>query len=329
MAQKILTFVFWLIGCVVLLVGMFAYFAYTRTPLPTKPYTFTIKSGSSVVSAAHQLQEAHLIEHETLFILLVRVMGQSSRIKSGKYELEYAVSPRELVTILTRGGSTQRQVTIIEGWTFRQFRAAINAHSDLKHDSRALTDVQILQRIGSEYDYPEGLFFPDTYSFEVGSSDLAVLKRAYQTMQKRLQTAWENRDPNLPLQTPYQALILASIVEKETGAARDRDMIAGVFTNRLRQGMRLQTDPSVIYGLGPNFDGNLRKVDLLTDTLYNTYTRAGLTPTPISLPGAASLHAALHPAPTTAVYFVARGDGSSEFSSNLAEHNRAVNRFQK
>jgi UPF0755 protein len=156
-----------------------------------------------------------------------------------------------------------------------------------------------------------------------------VLKRAYQTMQKRLQTAWDNRDANLPLQTPYQALILASIVEKETGAARDRDMIAGVFTNRLRHGMRLQTDPTVIYGLGPNFDGNLRKVDLLTDTIYNTYTRGGLTPTPISLPGAAALHAALHPAPTTAVYFVARGDGSSEFSSNLSEHNRAVNRFQK
>ena len=329
MAQKIVTFVFWLIACVVLLAGMFAYYAYTRSQLPTKPYTFTIKSGSSVASAANQLHEAKLIEHEMLFVLLVRIMGQSARIKSGRYELEYAVSPRELVTLLTRGGSTQRQVTIIEGWTFRQFRAALNANPDLKHDSRALTDVQILQRIGAVYDYPEGLFFPDTYSFETGSSDFAVLKRAYQTMQKRLQTAWENREPNLPLQTPYQALILASIVEKETGAARDRDMIAGVFTNRLRQGMRLQTDPSVIYGLGANFDGNLRKVDLLTDTIYNTYTRAGLTPTPISLPGTASLQAALHPAPTTAVYFVARGDGSSEFSSNLAEHNRAVNRFQK
>ncbi|MDD4964755.1 MAG: endolytic transglycosylase MltG [Gallionella sp.] len=329
MLQKIVMRFLALLGIVVVLAGLFIYYAYSRPALPSTPYTFTIKSGSSVASAARQLQDAHVIQHESLFVLLVRIMGQSARIKSGRYTLEHAISPRELVTMLAQGASTQRQVTVIEGWTFRQFRAVLNASPDLKHDSLALTDVELLQRIGAVYDYPEGLFFPDTYAFEAGSSDLAVLKRAYQTMQKRLQTAWENRDPDLPLQTPYQALILASIVEKETGAARDRDMIAGVFTNRLRHGMRLQTDPSVIYGLGANFDGNLRKVDLLTDTIYNTYTRAGLTPTPISLPGAAALHAALHPAPTTAVYFVARGDGSSEFSSNLTEHNRAVNRFQK
>ncbi len=329
MLQKLVMRILALLGIVMVLLGLFVYYAYSRPTLPSTPYTFTIKSGSSVASAARQLQEAHVIQHERLFVILVRIMGQSARIKSGRYTLEHAISPRELVTLLARGASTQRQITAIEGWTFRQFRAVLNASPDLKHDSLALTDAELLLRIGAEYDYPEGLFFPDTYAFEAGSSDLVVLKRAYQTMQKRLQTAWDNRDPDLPLQTPYQALILASIVEKETGAARDRDMIAGVFTNRLRHGMRLQTDPSVIYGLGPNFDGNLRKVDLLTDTIYNTYTRAGLTPTPISLPGAAALQAALHPAPTTAVYFVARGDGGSEFSSNLAEHNRAVNRFQK
>jgi UPF0755 protein len=329
MLQRFLLGVSIALSVLILCAGSFAYYAYSPQTLPATPYSFTIQSGSSVTSAAQQMQDAQVIKSKTLFVFLVRIMGSSSRIKSGQYTLEKPLSPRQLVALIVTGESTSRQITIIEGWTFKQFRAALDAHPDLKHDTIALSDAQILEKIDPSQAHPEGLFFPDTYAFEAGSSDVLVLKRAYQTMQKRLATAWQQRAPDLPLQTPYQALILASIVEKETGSARDREMIAGVFINRLNKGMRLQTDPSVIYGLGEHFDGNLRKVDLQTDTAYNTYTRNGLTPTPISLPGAASLHAALHPAQTTAVYFVAKGDGSSHFSSNLTEHNRAVNRFQK
>lgn len=325
-------FVTWLGGLLllgVLLLGSFAYYAYAPLKLPSTPYTFSIQSRSSLDSAAQQMQDAGVIGSKPLFMLLTRVMGHAGHIKSGQYTLDKPVSPRQLVVILVQGSTTLRQITIIEGWTFRQFRAALNAHPDLRHDTAALSDAQILHKFEPTAESAEGWFFPDTYQFEAGNSDWQVLKKAWQTMQKRLQVAWQERDPDLPLQSPYEALILASLVEKETGVARDRDMIAGVFVNRLRQGMRLQTDPSVIYGLGERFDGNLRKVDLQTDTPYNTYTRNGLTPTPIALPGAASLHAALHPAKTNAVYFVARGDGSSHFSSNLTEHNRAVNRYQK
>jgi UPF0755 protein len=254
---------------------------------------------------------------------------KSAQIKAGKYTLTHAVTPGQLLDMLTKGEATLAAVSVIEGWTFKQFRAAVNANPDLAHDTLELSDTEILQRIGASETQAEGLFFPDTYYFSVGSSDLPLFKRAYQTMQQRLQTAWLARAPGLPLQTPYQALTLASIVEKETGAASDRDKIAAVFVNRLRKGMMLQTDPSVIYGMGEHFDGNLHKRDLVADTPYNTYTRAGLTPTPISLPGLAALQATLHPAPIDALYFVARGDGSSEFSNNLAAHNRAVNQYQK
>jgi UPF0755 protein len=205
----------------------------------------------------------------------------------------------------------------------------LNAEPTLRHDTLALSDAEILKRIGATEREAEGLFFPDTYNFSSGSSDLAVLKRAYQLMQRKLQESWKGRAANLPFETPYQALILASIVEKETGKASERGMIAAVFVNRLRKKMLLQTDPTVIYGLGDKFDGNLRKHDLLTDTPYNTYTREGLTPTPIALPGLAALQAALHPAQSNALYFVARGDGSSYFSSTLTEHINAVNRYQK
>ncbi len=316
-------------GVLLFALASFVYYAYSPLTLPATPYTFSIQSGSSVASAAWQMQEAKVIQNRTLFVLLVRIMGKSARIKSGQYTLQKPLSPRQLVALIVAGESNSRQITIIEGWTFKQFRTALNAHADLKHDSLTLSDAQILDQIDPSQAHPEGLFFPDTYTFEAGSSDFVVLKRAYQTMQKRLDTAWQQRDVDLPLTTPYQALTLASIIEKETGTASDREMIAGVFINRLRKGMRLQTDPSVIYGLGEQYHGNIRKIDLQTDTPYNTYTRNGLTPTPISLPGAASLHAALHPATTTAVYFVAKGDGSSHFSNNLTEHNRAVHRFQK
>jgi UPF0755 protein len=234
-----------------------------------------------------------------------------------------------LLSIFSKGAVIQRKLSVIEGWTFKQFRDELNTNPDLKHVTSNLSDAEILQRIGATETHPEGLFFPDTYHFAAGTRDLVILKRAYQTMQQRLQAAWATRDTSSPLQTPYQALILASIVEKETGAPSDRTMIAAVFVNRLRKGMLLQTDPTVIYGMGDKFDGNLRKRDLRADSPYNTYTRRGLTPTPIALPGLAALQATLHPAQTNALYFVSRGDGSSQFSSTLTAHNRAVNRYQK
>ncbi len=305
------------------------YYAYRPLPLPATPFEFSLKQGSSLKSAARDMRQAGLLEHDWAFVWLARLLDKSAQLKAGNYEFEHPVSPLELLEIITKGDVSQSQIRIIEGWTFKELRAALDADQEIKHDTGGLSDMEILQRIGATENHPEGLFFPDTYYFASSSSDLAVFKRAYQIMRQHLQEAWAARAADLPLQNPYQALILASIVEKETGTASDRAMIAGVFVNRLRKGMLLQTDPTVIYGLGDKFDGNLRKRDLLADTAYNTYTRIGLTPTPISLPGAAALQAALHPAQTDALYFVARGDGSSQFSSSLAAHNRAVNQYQK
>lgn len=306
-----------------------AFYANRSLPLPTTPFEFELKSGSSLKSAARDLRQAGLLEMDWPFVWLVRGLGKSTQIKAGYYSLEHPVSLLELLEIFSKGEVTQRQLSIIEGWTFKQFRAALNANPDLMHVTSNWSDAEILQHIGATESHPEGLFFPDTYRFAAGSRDLAIYKRAYQIMQQQLQEAWSARLPDLPLQTPYQALILASIVEKETGTPGDRAMIAGVFVNRLRKSMLLQTDPTVIYGLGEKFDGNLHRRDLTTDTSYNTYTRAGLTPTPIALPGLAALQAALHPAQTDALYFVSRGDGSSQFSNNLAAHNHAVNQYQK
>lgn len=309
--------------------GALGYYALRSLQLPITPFEFELKQGSSLKGVARDLRQAGLLQQDWAFVWLVRLLGKSGEVQAGSYALTQPVSPLELARIITQGEVSLSQVSIIEGWTFREMRAALNANPDITHDTLNLGDAEILQRIGAPESHPEGLFFPDTYNFAAGSSDLTILRRAYQAMQQRLQVAWDAREPGLPLETPYQALILASIVEKETGTASDRAMIAGVFVNRLRKGMLLQTDPTVIYGLGEQFDGNLRKRDLLTDNPYNTYTRPGLTPTPIALPGVAALQAALHPAQTDALYFVARGDGSSHFSSSLAEHNRAVNQYQK
>ncbi|MBI5438467.1 MAG: endolytic transglycosylase MltG [Nitrosomonadales bacterium] len=318
-----------LIVLVLLATTALGYYVHHPLPLPVTPFEFDLKQGGSLKSVARDMRQAGLFGQDWPFVWLARLSGKSAQLKAGNYSLDHAISPQELLEIITKGEVTQRQISIIEGWTFKQLRAALNANPDVAHDTLNLTDAEILQRIGATETHPEGLFFPDTYYFAAGSSDLRIFKRAYQIMQQRLQEAWLARAPDLPLQTPYQALVLASIVEKETGTPGDRAMIAGVFVNRLRKDMLLQTDPTVIYGLGEKFDGNLRKRDLLADTAYNTYTRGGLTPTPIALPGMAALQATLHPAKTDALYFVARGDGSSEFSSNLNAHNRAVNQYQK
>ncbi|MBK9160281.1 MAG: endolytic transglycosylase MltG [Nitrosomonadales bacterium] len=314
---------------ILLAVSATGYYAYRPLILPATPFEFELKQGSSLKGMAREMRQAGLLEQDWAFVWLVRLLGKSGQLKAGSYELSHPVSPLELMKIISDGQVRQRRISIIEGWTFKQLRAALDASPDIRHETSNLDDSEILKRIGATEPHPEGLFFPDTYHFAAGSSDLAIFQRAYQAMQQHLRTVWEMREANLPLENPYQALILASIVEKETGAAADRAMIAGVFVNRLRKGMLLQTDPTVIYGIGDKFDGNLRKRDLLADTAYNTYTRAGLTPTPIALPGLDSLRAALHPAQTNALYFVARGDGSSHFSSSLSEHNRAVNQYQK
>jgi peptidoglycan lytic transglycosylase G len=262
------------------------------------------------------------------FELLGRVLGKTGAIKAGTYQLPARMTPYALIEKLARGDLAQSEITFIEGWTFPQMRAALNAHPGIRHDTAGLTDAEVLSRVKAAESYPEGLFFPDTYHFNTGASDLQVLSRAYQVMHSRLTAAWELRDPGLPYDGPYAALIMASLVEKETGRSEDRRMIAAVFINRLKRGMRLQTDPAVIYGLGAAFDGNLRKRDLEADGPYNTYTHTGLPPTPIAMPGKASLDAAMNPAPISALYFVSRGDGTSHFSQTLEEHNRAVQRYQ-
>ncbi len=263
------------------------------------------------------------------FELLARVLGRAQEIKAGSYELTRPVTPLDLLGKLTRGDVTQAEVRLIEGWTFRQFRLALDQSPYLRHETQGLDRAQLMAQIGASEIEPEGLFFPDTYLFAKGSADVAVLRRSYRAMQRHLAQEWAARDANLPYRTPYDALIMASIIEKETGRPADRELIGGVLVNRLRIGMRLQADPTVIYGLGASFDGNLTKAHLQQDGPYNTYTRAGLPPTPIDMPSLASLRAALRPGKTDALYYVSRGDGSSEFSRTLNDHNRAVTKYQR
>jgi len=289
---------------------------------------FEIAPGARFRAVAEQLEKSGVRVRRLEFEILARVLGRERDIKAGSYELTGPVTPLALLDMLTSGDVTQAEVRLIEGWTFAQFRAALDASPDLRHDTSRMEEGQILDRLQVRAGQAEGLFFPDTYLFAKGTSDLAVLRRAYGVMQRRLQAEWNARDSNVPYTSPYEALIMASIVEKETGRAEERERIAGVLVNRLRIGMRLQVDPTVIYGLGSGFDGNLRKADLLEDGPYNTYTRPGLPPTPIAMPGQGALRAALRPAKTDALYYVARGDGSSQFSRSLDEHNRAVTKYQ-
>ncbi len=307
--------------------GFLAWFAHTPVGLRQSPLDVTIEPGSSMKQVARQLVEAGVDVEPSLLVLVSRVTRQANGIKAGSYEFETGITPRMLLDKLTRGDVTQADLALIEGWNFRQFRAALDRHPDLRHDSSGLTDAEILERIGAAAHNPEGMFFPDTYLFARQTSDLDVLRRAYRNQQRILLREWTRRAQGLPYKDPYQALIMASIIEKETGQAADRPMVASVFINRLRAGMLLQTDPTVIYGLGTNFDGNLRKRHLQADTPYNTYTRPGLPPTPIAMPGVPALRAALNPPASNYLYFVARGDGSSAFSRNLEEHNRAVARY--
>lgn len=293
------------------------------------PVEFSIKPGSGVRAIGEQIAAAGIPLNPLLFEALARASGKGERLKAGDYELNPGVTPRKLVDQLARGKFAQKSLAVIEGWTFRQMRAAIAAHPALKHETVDMSEKELLEKITPDFKVAEGLFFPDTYLFTKGATDLQIYRIAHALLLKRLNEHWEARDPSVPYKTPYEALVMASIVEKETGKKAERSTIAGVFVNRLRNGMLLQTDPTVIYGMGDRFKGNISKRDLLTDTPYNTYTRAGLPPSPIALPGSAALAAALRPARTDALYFVARGDGSSQFSDNLTDHNRAVQKFQR
>ncbi len=298
-----------------------------KLPAGAQALDLEIEPGTRAMMVAELIVASGADVSAPLLKTWFRVSGQARQIKAGSYEITLGTTPRRLLNMLVRGEEALKSVTIVEGWNFSQVRAALEKAEQLTPDSMGLQPDLIMEKLEKPGLHAEGRFFPDTYTYAKGSSDLAVLKRAAKAMDKRLDAAWALRSPDTPLKSRDEALILASIIEKETGKPTDRAQIAGVFTNRLHINMRLQTDPSVIYGLGDAFDGNLRKRDLLADTPYNTYTRGGLPPTPIAMPGKAALLAAVQPAPTKALYFVARGDGTSQFSANLDDHNRAVNKY--
>lgn len=308
-----------------------AAFWWLHQPMDTRQATLdlSIEPGTSPKAIAQAVADAGAQTSPTLLFAWFRLSGQSRQMRAGSYEIAPGTSPKMLLSMLVRGEESLRSVTLVEGWNWRQVRQALAKAENLKPDSRALTDESLMAQLGRAGIAPEGRFYPDTYAYAKGASDLAVLQRAMKAMDKHLQSAWEARQRGVALKSAEEVLTLASIIEKETGKGSDRPMISGVFNNRLRIGMRLQTDPTVIYGLGEAFDGNLRRVHLTTDNPWNTYTRGGLPPTPIAMPGKAALMAAVQPAQTSALYFVAKGDGSSHFSTTLDEHNRAVNRYQR
>jgi len=328
-ASKVVKFVWW--AGLLLLGFVSGGFAWLQSPLSmtSDNVELAIEPGTSSRAVGQAIADAGVNTSPLLFYTWFRLSGQSRLIRAGNYEIGRGDTPWTLTEKLVRGQETLRSVTLVEGWTFRQMMSALAKADGLRSDTHGLSPEQIMQKLGRGDLSAEGRFFPDTYTYARGSSDLAVLKRASHAMEKQIAEIWKSRAPDTPLKTSDEALTLASIVEKETGRSSDRPQIAGVFVNRLRVGMLLQTDPTVIYGLGPQFDGNLRKRDLQSDSPWNTYVHAGLPPTPIAMPGKEALVAAVRPAQTKALYFVARGDGSSQFSNTLEEHNRAVAHFQR
>lgn len=309
--------------------GALYYYAHSELPLAQSPVTLELRPGSSLKTVAAQLAAAGVLDQPELFVWMARLRGDSAKLKAGNYEIARPLTPLGLLQRMTRGDVTLVAIKFIEGWTFKQMRRALQEHPKIRIETAGLGEMELLQKLGIAQPAAEGWFFPDTYYFSEGTSDLTLLRRAHQLMLRHLDQEWGRRAQDLPLKSPEEALILASIVEKETGRPEERGLVAAVFINRLRIGMRLQTDPTVIYGMGEAYAGNIRKSDLTTDTPYNTYTRAGLPPTPIAMPGLESLRATLNPASSDALYFVSRGDGTSKFSRTLAEHERAVTRYQR
>ena len=321
----------WIVFSMMVAIGLIAWLAYYAiSPLKLQPNSqeITIQPKSGLRSIAKQLVKQGVLNEPWRFILIAKLLNKQSYLQAGNYTLNKNVSPYQLLLSLNHGKTTQGSITFIEGRTFAQMHEKIIKNEAIKQTITGLSESEMMKLMGSDYRVAEGLFFPDTFYFDRNTADTVILKRSYDAMRSKLAKAWEGRDTNLPYKNSYQALIMASIIEKETGKASERPMIAGVFINRLRIGMRLQTDPTVIYGMGARYEGNIRKKDLLADTPYNTYTRDGLPPTPIAMPGIAAIDAALHPEKTKALYFVGKGDGSHVFSNNLVEHNLAVVRYQ-
>ena len=299
-------------------------------PMSADLIDFSIEPGTSVAALSEQIVDSGVQTRPWMLHLMFRASGQARKLRAGSYEISRGTSALQLMRKLVRGDETLLSVTLVEGWNFRQFRQLLNQAQGLRHDSMQLSDQALMQQLGRPGLSAEGHFFPDTYTYGKGSSDLRIFSRALAAMDKQLESAWRGRSQPIQLENPEQALILASIIEKETGQSGDRSAISAVFHNRLKLNMLLQTDPTVIYGLGSQFDGNLTRTHLLTDHPWNTYTRKGLPPTPIAMPGKLALQAAVAPMPNSrALYFVARGNGSSEFSETLAQHNAAVDRYQR
>ena len=309
----------------------FAAYNMIKRPLPVgeEPVRIEVPPGAALSAVAASLHQMALLPNPRLFVWYARIRGEAARIQAGEYEIAPGTTAAGLLEQFVDGRVLLHSLTIIEGWTYQQMLAAVREHPAVNQVLGDAGDTEILAEIGAAETHPEGLFFPDTYRFPKGITDIEVLRRAYQVMQKRVEEAWNGRDGGLPFRSPYQALILASIVEKETALESERARIAGVMIRRLQKSMRLETDPTVIYGLGAAYDGNIRRRDLRTDTPYNTYTRKGLPPTPIALAGAESIEAVMHPEPGEALYFVATGepDGSHYFSATLEEHDEAVRRY--
>jgi len=301
---------------------------YWYRPLAVSDEMFMVPPGATLKGVARRLTERRILSEPRTFVVLATLMGRRQSLKTGEYRFQTGMSASAILDHMVKGRVVEYPFVIVEGWNIRQVLAALREAPRLEQTLKGLTPAQIMDRLGHAGEHPEGRFFPDTYRYTGGQTDVSVLQRAHNRMTERLKKEWEQRRPDVPLRNPYEALILASIVEKETGRADERPMIAGVFVNRLRINMKLQTDPTVIYGLGERFDGNLRKRDLLSDTPYNTYTRKGLPPTPIAMPGGEAIRATLNPADTRALYFVSRGDGSHVFTGNLRDHNAAVIQYQ-
>lgn len=313
----------------ILSAGVFRYYRAVHQVLPIKAsFVLEIKPGESVITLASQLHEQGVLPSPSRLVWAARLTGKTRRLQAGEYAIEPGVTVMQLLDQMVAGQVIYRRFTIIAGWSFHQLRMALNSNPYLKHRLSALPDSEVMKQLGHPDASPEGQFYPETYTFRKGLSDAGLLEQAYQLMQAQLREEWEKRDKTVPYQTMYEALILASIVEKETGIDQERPLIARVILNRLKQGMRLQVDPTVIYALGWRFNGNLTRVNLQVDSPYNTYRYRGLPPTAIALPSAQSVEAALHPASGDYLYFVAKGDGTHAFSSGLQEHQQAVKRYQ-
>ena len=328
--MRLIKHIFWtVLSLALVFAAATGWWVLTPLKLPTATVDLSIEPQTPVRGIAEAVADAGVDVQPAVLYAFFRASGQSRKLRAGSYELNQGNTPLDLLRKLSRGEESLKAISLIDGWTFRQFRAALAKAEGLKHDAKGLSDDELMAQLGMPGVAPEGRFFPDTYTYGKGTSELHVMQRAAKAMTKQLAAAWGQRSPDIQVKTLDEALILASIVEKETGRESDRTTISRVFHNRLAIGMPLQTDPTVIYGMFDAFDGNLRRADLRTDHPWNTYTRKGLPPTPIAMPGRNALKAAVQPAPSNALYFVAKGDGTSYFSATLDEHNAAVNRYQR